>query len=111
MNSSSWGRKIDGDRFMNVSTTSFSPTQMILAWTLILLLLSWFFIFTALAIHDYLKKKVELEEISSSTRPIPIIGKLPQEEHKNVVEMAGCRSPHDLAYPEHQGEQRISRSR
>ena len=96
---------------MNVSTTSFSPTQMILACTLILLLLSWFFIFTALAIHDYLKKKVEMEDISTSTRPIPIIGGPPQEEHKNIAEMAGSRSPHDLAYQEHLGEQKISRSR
>ena len=70
---------------MNVSTTSFSPAQMILAWTLILLLLGWFFTFTALTIHDYLKRKVELEDMPASTMPTQIIDVLPQAEHKNVV--------------------------
>lgn len=94
---------------MNVSTTSFSPAQMILAWTLIILLLSWFFIFTALAIHDYLKRKVEWEDIPASSKPIPIIGVLPQEEHKNVVEMARSVSQQDLMYTEQTSERSSSR--
>ncbi len=93
---------------MDVSTTSFSPAQMILAWTLILLLLSWFFIFTSLAIHDYLKRKVEWEDIPASTRPMPIINKPLQEEPKDIVEIAGSALPHDHAYPEQSGEHRIS---
>jgi hypothetical protein len=108
MKSSLWGRKIDGDLFMDVSTTSFSPAQMILAWILILLLLGWFFIFTTLAIHDFLKRRVEWEDIPASTRPIPIIHKPTQAEHKNVVEMAGSALPHDHAYPEPPDEHRIS---
>jgi hypothetical protein len=96
---------------MNVSTTSFSPAQMILAWTLILLLLSWFSIFTALAIHDYLKRKVEWEDIPSSSRPIPIIDVLPQEEHNNVVEMPRSPSPHHLMYTKQPGERGSSRLR
>lgn len=96
---------------MDVSTTSFSPTQMILAWILILLLLSWFFIFTTLAIHDYLKRKVELEDLPASTGPIPIVGKLRPEEHRKAVEVAGSASPHDLSYPEQPDEQKISRLR
>src|SRR5690242_13610403 len=111
MNSSSWGRKIDGDLFMNVSTTSFSPAQMILAWTLILLLLGWFCIFTTLAIHDYLKRRVEWENIPASTRPISTLNKPPHEEHKNVVENAGSALPHDHAYPEPPDEHSISRLR
>jgi hypothetical protein len=111
MNSSLWGRKLDGDQFMNVSTTSFSPAQIILAWTLILLLLGWFFIFTTLAIHDYLKRRVEWEDIPASTRPIPITNKPLQEEHKNVVEMAGSALPHDHAYPEPPDEHKTSRLR
>src|SRR5574337_1072623 len=111
MNASSWGIKIDGDRFMNVSTTSFSPAQMILAWTLILLLLSWFFIFTTLALHDFLKRKVEWEDLPASTRPIPIIHKLPQEKHEYIVETAGNVSQHELAYPEQPDENKISRLR
>ncbi len=94
---------------MNVSITGFSPAQIILAWTLILLLLSWFFIFTALTIHDYLKRKVEWEEIPASTRPIPIISVLPQEEHKNAVEMAGSSSQHDPTYIEQTSERGTTR--
>ena len=93
---------------MDVSTTSFSPAQMILAWILILLLLGWFFIFTTLAIHDYLKRRVECEDIPASTRPIPIINKPIQVEHKNVVEMTGSGLEHDYAYSEPPDEHRIS---
>ena len=74
---------------MNVSTTGFSPSQMILAWMLLGLLLSWLIIFTALAIHDYVMKKVEWDDISTPSKPIPIIGVLPNEEHQNFVKMAG----------------------
>ncbi len=74
---------------MNVSTTSFSLTQMILAWTLLVLLLSWFIIFTVLAIRDYVIKKVEWEDIPTSSRPIPIVGVTQKADHQNFVEMAG----------------------
>ena len=89
---------------MNVSTTSFSPAQMILAWTLIILLLGWFFTFTALTIHDFLRRKVELEDMPASTMPTQIIDVLPQAEHKNVVEMAGSASHHALTYTEQASE-------
>ena len=74
---------------MNVSTTDFSTTQILLAWTLLVLLLSWCIIFTALAMHDYVMKKVEWEDMPTPSRPIPIIGVLSKEEHQNFVEMAG----------------------
>jgi len=80
---------------MNVSTSSFSPTQMILAWTLLLLLLCWFFIFVALALRDFVMKKVEWEDIPTASRPIPIIGILPKEDHQNVVEMTGVTKHND----------------
>jgi hypothetical protein len=80
---------------MNVSTTSFSPIQMILALTLLILLLSWFIIFTALAIRDYVLKKVEWEDIPASSRPMPIINVLPNEEHQNFVEPAGGTKYHE----------------
>jgi len=80
---------------MNVSTTSFSPTQMILAWTLILLLSSWFIIFTALVLRDFVMNKVEWEDIPTPSRPVPIIGVLPKEEHQNFVEMSGSTKHHE----------------
>ena len=75
---------------MNVTTTSFSPTQMILAWTLLILLLSWFIIFTALALREFVMKKVEWEDLPTPSRPIPIIGAQPKEEYRQIVEMAGA---------------------
>lgn len=80
---------------MEVSTTSFSPAQVILAWILLVLLLSWFIIFTALAIRDYLVKKVEWEDIPTPSSPIPIIGNLHKTEHHNFVEMAGSTKHHE----------------
>ena len=90
---------------MNVSTTSFSPTQMILALTLILMLSSWFIIFTALAFHDFVMNKVEWENIPTPSRPIPIISVLPKEEHQNLIEMAGSTK-----HPEHTNKERSSDS-
>jgi hypothetical protein len=80
---------------MNVSTTSFSAAQMILAWTLILLLSSWFIIFTALSLRDFIKTKVEWDDIPTPSRPIPIISVLSKEEHQNLVEMAGGAKHHE----------------
>jgi hypothetical protein len=68
---------------MNVSTTSFSPTQMILALTLLVLLLSWFILFTALALRDFVRNKVEWEDLSTPSRPIPIGSGQPKEELQN----------------------------
>lgn len=80
---------------MEVSTTSFSPTQVILAWILLVLLLSWFITFTALAIRDYFMKKIEFEDIPTPSRPIPIIGNLQKTEQHNFVEVAGSTKHHE----------------
>jgi hypothetical protein len=89
---------------MNVSTTSFSPTQLILAFTLIILLSSWFILFTALALRDFVMKKVEWENIPTPSRPIPIISVLPKEEHQNFVEMAGGTKQHERTNTERAGD-------
>ena len=80
---------------MNVSTTGFSTSQIMLALTLLILLLSWFIIFIALAMHDFVMKKVEWEDIPTPSRPIPIIGVLPKEEHQKFVETAGSSKRHE----------------
>ena len=96
---------------MNVSTTSFSPTQMILAWTLILLLTSWFIIFTALVLRDFVMNKVEWEDIPTPSRPIPIIGVLPKEEHQNLVEMSGSTKHHERTNTERSSDNGTSHFR
>ena len=80
---------------MNVTTTSFSPTQTILAWTLLVLLLSWFIIFTALALREFVMKKVEWEDLPAPSRPIPIISAQPKEEHRQIVGMVGGNLHHE----------------
>ncbi len=80
---------------MNVSTTSFTPTQMILAWTLLVLLLSWFILFTALALRDFVRNKVEWEDLATPSRSIPIVSILPKEEYHNLIGMAGDAAHHD----------------
>lgn len=85
---------------MNVTTTSFSPTQMILAWTLLILLLSWFIIFAALALRVFVMKKVEWEDFPTPSRPIQIIGTQPKEEHRHSVGMFGVTAHHEHTYSE-----------
>jgi hypothetical protein len=85
---------------MNVTTTSFSPTQMILAWTLLLLLLSWLIIFAALALREFVMKKVEWEDLPTPSGPIPIIGVQSKEKHRQIIEMVGGTTHHERANTE-----------
>lgn len=74
---------------MNVTTSSFSATQMILAWTLLGLLLSWLIIFTALALRDFVKKKADWEDLPTPSRPIPAISVQPSEGQGQYIGVAG----------------------
>ena len=85
---------------MDVSTTSFSPTQVILALILLLLLLSWFFIFTAMAIRDFVMKKVEWEDVPTPTSPIQVISVQHKTEYHNYAEMAGTAKQQEHANSE-----------
>jgi hypothetical protein len=80
---------------MNVSTTSFSPTQMILAWTLLGILLSWLIFFSVLALREFVLKKTEWEEVPTPSRPIPAISTTPIEEHRQYVGVAGGSIHHE----------------
>ena len=74
---------------MNVTTSSFSATQMILAWTLLGLLLSWLIIFTALALREFVMKKAEWEDFPTPSRPIPVNSAQSSEEQRQYVGVAG----------------------
>ncbi len=58
---------------MNVTTSAFSPTQMILAWTLLVLLLTWLITFSVLALRVYANRKAEWEDLPMPTVPYPAI--------------------------------------
>jgi hypothetical protein len=74
---------------MNVTTSSFSLTQTILAWTLLGLLVSWLIIFTALALREFVMKKAEWEDLATQSRPIPAISTQPSDEQWQYVGVAG----------------------
>ncbi len=57
---------------MNVTTSAFSLTQMILAWTLLALLVGWLIIFAALALRVFFKN-AEWEDLPTPSRPHPAI--------------------------------------
>ena len=60
---------------MNITTSTFSITQMILAWTLLGMLLTWLITFTILALRSFVKKKAEWEDFSTPSRPLPALSK------------------------------------
>jgi hypothetical protein len=73
---------------MNVTTSTFSLTQMILAWTLLGLLLSWMITFTVLALHSFVMKKDEWEDLPMPSRPFPALSfqsTEPQRQHSGVA--------------------------
>jgi hypothetical protein len=82
---------------MNVSTTSFSPTQVILACILLIMLLSWLIIFSALAIRDYLMKKVDWEDIPAPCSPKEVTEILYETQHHHFVEIAGSAKQQERA--------------
>jgi hypothetical protein len=85
---------------MNVTTSSFSPIQMILAWTLLGLLFSWLIIFTALALREFVMKKDEWEDLPTPTRPIPAVSEQSAEEQRQFVGVAGGNIRHEGTHRE-----------
>ena len=80
---------------MNVTTSGFSPTQMILAWTLLGLLFCWFIIFTVLALRDFVMKKAEWEDVPTPSRPLPAISTQSTEKQGQYVWVAGGNIHHE----------------
>jgi hypothetical protein len=80
---------------MNVTTSGFSPAQMILAWTLLGLLFCWFIIFTVLALRDFVMKKAEWEDVPTPSRPLAAISTQPTEEQRQYVWVAGANIHHE----------------
>jgi hypothetical protein len=60
---------------MDIITSTFSPTQMILAWTLLGLLLTWLITFTVLALRAFVSKKAEWKDLPTSSKPFPAMPK------------------------------------
>ena len=73
---------------MNVTTSTFSLAQMILAWTLLGLLLSWLIIFTVLALRSFVMKKDEWEDLPTPSTPSQAVSfqpTEPQRQHGGVA--------------------------
>ena len=73
---------------MNVTTSAFSLTQMILAWTLLGLLVSWLIIFAALALRVFVMKNADWEDLPTPSRPVPVISVLPSDTQRQYVRVA-----------------------
>ena len=61
---------------MDVTTSTFSATQIILTWTLLGLLLTWLITFTVLALRAFVSKKAEWIDLPTPSKPFPAISKL-----------------------------------
>src|SRR5258708_33190587 len=58
---------------MDVTTSAFSFTQVILAWTLLGLLLTWLITFTILALRSFFAKKAEWEDTLTLSGAFPAL--------------------------------------
>jgi hypothetical protein len=76
---------MDEDVFMNVSPSTFSATQMILAWTLIGVLVSWLVIFTVLALRVFVMNKAEFDDLSTTSHPLPVLSARPTDIQPQYV--------------------------
>ena len=73
---------------MNVSTSAFSLTQMILAWTLLGLLVCWLITFAALALRVFVMKNAEWENLPTPSRPLPSISVQSADKQLQYVRVA-----------------------
>jgi tellurite resistance protein TehA-like permease len=82
---------------MNVTTSTFSITQMILAWTLLALLVGWMIIFAVLALRVFFKN-AEWEDLPTPSRPHPAIYVQPADSRLQYIRVAtgdvGPKSTH-----------------
>src|SRR5215470_5717781 len=58
---------------MDVTTSAFSFTQVILIWTLLGLLLAWLITFSILALRSFFTKNAEWEDTLTSSRSFPAL--------------------------------------
>lgn len=93
---------------MNGSTT-LTPTQLLLVWTLLGLLLTWLVIFTVLAFRSSTREKVEMDHLPTPSRSFPalsapatlhIITSSPVGAPLPVAVGANIESSNDAGYPQ-----------
>jgi hypothetical protein len=73
---------------MNVTTSAFSLTQMILAWTLLGLLVGWLIIFAALSLRVFVMKNADWEDLPTPSRPVPVISLRPADTQRHYIGVA-----------------------
>jgi hypothetical protein len=77
---------------MEVTTSTFSFTQVILAWTLLGILLTWLITFIVLALRSYVTKKTEWEDTSTASSSFPAKS-TPTQEHADGAVLVSAHSP------------------
>jgi hypothetical protein len=73
---------------MNVTTSAFSLTQMILAWTLLGLLVGWLIIFAVLSLRVFFMKNADWEDLPTPSRPVPVISLRPADTQRHYIGVA-----------------------
>lgn len=96
---------------MDVTTSTFSATQMILAWTLLGLLLTWLITFTVLALRAFVNKKAEWNDLPTPSKPFPAIPKPSTQATHPPWEYIGVSAGETLAEGAHRESARDTGTR
>lgn len=77
---------------MDVTTSAFSFTQVILAWTLLGLLLIWLITFAILALRSFFTNKAEWEDSLTHSGSFPALS-IPTQKHAAGTALISAHSP------------------
>ena len=82
---------------MDVTTSAFSFTQVILAWTLLGLLLTWLITFTILALRSFFAKKAEWEDTLTLSGAFPALTIIYTPKHAAGTALVSAHSPVEVS--------------
>lgn len=81
---------------MDITTSAFSFTQVILAWTLLGILLTWLITFAILALRSFFTKKAEWEDTLTSSGAFPAVS-IYTQKHTAEAALVSAHSPQGSA--------------
>ncbi len=81
---------------MDVTTSAFSFTQVILAWTLLGLLLTWLITFAILALRSFFTKKAGWEDTPTLSSSFPALS-IHTQKHAARTALISAHSPLEVS--------------
>src|SRR5215470_2849889 len=88
---------------MDVTTSAFSFTQVILAWTLLGLLLTWLITFAILALRSFFTKKARWEDTLTPSGSLPALS-MPAQKHAAGTVLVSAHSAVEVSIPSNSTE-------